>query len=307
MAQDMMIRHITYLIFLAALCGAASRACAQSETCAGAYVVPPVPDSLTTSGARADYLALHYWDNFDFADTRLISAGDYAEQAFVDFVGLLPYVGNAAEAVGRLFGRAAVGRDMLYYFVSLGEKYLCDRGSPMRDEELYILMLRSLADNASLAEADRVGPRRRLELVMKNRVGDVAADFGYLCRDGTRGRLSDLHARYVVIYFNDPDCADCHSVRSRLAASDIVNASIGRGDVVLLSVCVVGATPQWEAASYPDNWVDAADEGRKVVGTPLYLLPSLPSLYLLDAGRRVVLKDTSVAEIEAMLSADGDV
>lgn len=297
-----MMRNITCMVLLAALSGATL--CVHAQTACGAYDVPSVPDSLSSPEARADYLALHYWDNFDFSDERLISAGDYAEQAFVDFVGLLPYVGNAARAIDCLYGRAAAERDMLYYFMSLGEKYLYERDSPMCDEELYIFMLRSVAGNKSLDEADRVGPRRRLELVMKNRVGDVAADFGFVCRDGSRGRLSELRARYVVIYFNDPDCSECHVVGAQLAASEVINAFVDSGDVVLLSVCVEGATPQWKSSRCPGLWIDAADKSRVVVGKQLYMLPALPVLYLLDAERRVVLKDTSVAEIEAFLSGE---
>lgn len=288
------------MVSLALLCGAPL--CAHAQTAGRAYDVPPVPDSLASPAARADYLAQHYWDNFDFSDGQVISAGDYAEQAFVDFVGLLPYVGNAAQAIDCLYGRAAAGRDMLYYFVSLGEKYLYERDSPMRDEELYILMLRSLADNPSFDQADRVGPRRRLELMMKNRVGTVAADFGYVCRDGSRGRLSDLRGRYVLVYFNDPDCADCHRVGAELAALEVLGALVEGGDMELLSVCVEGATPQWKRTPCPEGWIDAADKARAVVGKQLYMLPALPVLYLIDSGRRVVLKDASVAEIEDFLS-----
>lgn len=93
-------------------------------------------------------------------------------------------------------------------------------------------------------------------------------------------------------------------VGAQLAASEVINAFVDSGDVVLLSVCVEGATPQWKSSRYPGLWIDAADKSRAVVGKQLYMLPALPVLYLLDAERRVVLKDTSVDQIEAFLSGE---
>lgn len=53
------------------------------------FKLPHIPAALTTPEARADYLAAHYWDNFDFRDTTLISRPEITEQAFADFIDLL--------------------------------------------------------------------------------------------------------------------------------------------------------------------------------------------------------------------------
>lgn len=57
------------------------------------FRLPDVPVTLTAPEDRAAYLSLHYWDHFDFADTSLISRPEITEQAFVDFLGILPYTG----------------------------------------------------------------------------------------------------------------------------------------------------------------------------------------------------------------------
>ena len=40
------------------------------------FPLPTVPDTLTTQTDRANYLALHYWDNIDFNDSTLIGNED---------------------------------------------------------------------------------------------------------------------------------------------------------------------------------------------------------------------------------------
>ena len=47
-------------------------ACGQEPLRAAAFRLPDVPAALTEPAERADYLALHYWDRFDFADTTLV-------------------------------------------------------------------------------------------------------------------------------------------------------------------------------------------------------------------------------------------
>ena len=37
-------------------------------------------------------MVAHYWDKFNFADTSLIPCRKISEQAFVDFLQVLPYV-----------------------------------------------------------------------------------------------------------------------------------------------------------------------------------------------------------------------
>jgi len=89
---------------------------------------------LTAPEDRAAYLSLHYWDHFDFADTSLISRPEITEQAFVDFLGILPYTDRAQAAIDTLFRRAATGQEMLYHFIGLSDKYLYEPNSPMHDE-----------------------------------------------------------------------------------------------------------------------------------------------------------------------------
>lgn len=79
------------------------------------FRLPDVPATLTAPEDRAAYLSLHYWDYFDFADTSLISRPEITEQAFVDFISILPYSSKAQTAVDTLFCRALTSNEMLYH------------------------------------------------------------------------------------------------------------------------------------------------------------------------------------------------
>jgi hypothetical protein len=266
------------------------------------FRLPDVPTSLTTPEARAEYLSLHYWDHFDFADTSLITRPEISEQAFVNFINILPFTPKAQEAVDTLVHRATVRKEMLNYFIELGNKYLYEPNSPMHNEELHILMLRALVNNPRITEKEKNRPHFLLEMALKNRPGDVAADFTFTGRDGKRQQLADLKADYVILYFNDPECEDCHRMKDMLSQSTVINHLLKSGRLKLLSVCVEGKTKGWQTATFPPQWIDGYDDGQILTRDQVYDLKAMPTLYLLDAKRRVILKDASIQEIEVQLS-----
>lgn len=278
---------------------------AQEGAEAVGFRLPAVPDELVTPEERAAYLAVHYWDHFDFADTSLMERPEITEQAFVNFLSILPYAANAPAAVDTLYRRAAVDRRMLYHFIELGDKYLYEPNSPMHNEELHILVLRALLANPALDETDKIRPRVLLEMALKNRPGDVAADFGYVDREGHAGRLSELKAPWLIVYFNNPDCDACRSVKAQLVTSPVIGRLLGQGRVKVLSVCVEGRTAAWEQAVYPDGWIDGVDEELRLLQEQTYDLKAMPTLYLLDEAKRVILKDASVRQLEAWLERYG--
>ena len=49
----------------------------------------------------------------------------------------------------------------------------------------------------------------------------------------------------------------------------------------------------WKAQkrTVPNGWVDAYSPNGEITGRMLYYIPAMPSLYLLDAEKRVILKD----------------
>lgn len=302
------MKNLNPILFVTLLCigfGSCSYAQNRKETKAARpakeFRLPDVPDTLKDPEARAFYLSLHYWDHFDFYDTTLIVRSEITEQAFVDFISILPYTPEAAAAVDTLFWRASAEKEMLCHFISLGDKYLYEPNSPMHNEELHILVLRALVDNPRLEEMDKVRPRHLLKMALKNRPGDQAADFTVSCRDGKRRRLSEIESSYLLVYFNDPDCQDCQLVKERLASSPVVNGLLESGRLKILSVCVEGKTAVWEKATFPARWIDGYDEGRRLTREQVYDLKAMPTLYLLDADKKVILKDAPVEQVEAWL------
>lgn len=96
------------------------------------FKLPHIPAALTTPEARADYLAAHYWDNFDFRDTTLISRPEITEQAFADFIDLLTAapISAADSALVRMMEASTADSAMFAHFTELSENTSTTRIPP---------------------------------------------------------------------------------------------------------------------------------------------------------------------------------
>ena len=91
-------------------------------------------------------------------------------------------------------------------------------------------------------------------------------------------------------------------MKELLSLSPVVNGLLESGRLKLLSVCVEGKTPAWEQAEFPAGWMDGYDAGQRLTREQVYDLKAMPTLYLLDAEKRVILKDASFEQVEERLS-----
>ena len=269
------------------------------------FTLPQIPPVLISPGDRASYLVAHYWDGFDFSDTTLIARPEITEQAFADFLDVLPHVSpdESVKALRGLMASASVDHTMLMYFTELAGKYLYDPNSPFRNEEFYIPVLEYIVSLPDLAELYKIRPRYRLELALKNRPGDVATDFTYTLSNGKSGRLSGIKSEYTVLFFNNPDCADCISTKAFIVGSALFRKLVLAKRLAVVAVYPDGDLSLWKKTTYPPAWINGSNPALSEAR--LYDLKAMPTLYLLDKDKRVILKDAPVGKIEEWLDGKG--
>lgn len=271
------------------------------------FSLPAVPGVLATPQERAEYLIARYWENFNFRDTALISRPEVTEQALADFLDLLPRVspGTAHSSLVAMMDSASADSSMYVHFMGLAEKYLYNPNSPFRNEEYYIPVLRQIMASSRLGDIGKVRPAYQLEMALKNRPGEVASDFVYTRTNGSRGRLSRLSADYTLLFFNSPDCEECRRLKEYIAASELLSGLASRKRprprLVILAVYPDEDVALWKSASYPSCMLNVHDASQAVTARRLYDLRAIPTLYLLDADKRVLLKDAPVERVERYL------
>ena len=69
----------------------------------------------------------------------------------------------------------------------------------------------------------------------------------------------------------------------------------------VVSVCIEGKTTGWQNIPAPEGWVDGCDVDRRLLEDDLYDLRNLPAIYLLDADKKIMLKNATVQRLEQVL------
>lgn len=267
--------------------------------------LPGVPSALTAPEERAEYIISRFWDGMDFADTLRSRDRQFMEQNFVNFLSLFPHARQEVlpPHIGRLLKRAAVDSVAFDLVNDIAERYLDDPNSPMRCEEYYILFLEEQLRLPGLSEYDRIRPAYRLETAKKNRPGTVATDFSYTDRNGNRQTLLGTRGKWLLLLFYDPACSHCSEILNDLHERPILGKLVFSKELAVLAVYTEGDRKLWDETkmSMPQEWIVAIDDSS-IVERELYSLPAMPVIYLLDAGKRVILKDAPLERLEAWLS-----
>lgn len=307
------MKRINYLVFLLLLCVACNGGSTKSSQPASenpqekakTFTLPEIPTMYTTPEQRADFLVKHYWDNFDFTDTVYIHLPHITEQAFVDFLDVANHSPqpSAIEGVQRMMASAEKHKRMYDHFVSLTDKYLYDPNSPFRNEELYIEVLESIMQTEHLIDAEKDRAKYRRALAQKNRVGTKALNFTYTLKSGKQGTLYALSAEYTLVYINNPGCKACGEITEGLKQSLYVQRLLSEKRMTILCIYPDEDLNEWEKhrTDFPSDWINGYDKSTTIRDKDLYDLKAIPSLYLLDKHKTVLLKDTTLPAIEEYL------
>lgn len=267
-----------------------------------------VPTVIASPDARAEYLAVHYWDKFDFSDTTGAWCTEEMKQAFLQYLNILHH--SSGDAAGRgirsmLQRSAETDTAKLNWFTELYRIFLDDPNSPLRNESLYIPVLEFIVECNKLEAILKVRPANRLRMALKNRPGSIAADFSFRDRQGRIRTMHGFRAEYTFLCFYNPGCHSCAELKKQLASSVVLQTLQQKQEALkVLMICPEPDADVWnkdvfEAGSA--QWVAGYDPKGLLMKDELYDLRAIPTIYLLDRDKKVLLKDAPFQQVEFYL------
>ena len=269
------------------------------------YKPPVIPLLLNTPEQKANYLVSHYWNNFNFRDTSQLSSLKPPEQAFANFISIAGVVSSeqAAEGIRNLMSRAEVSQKSTMLFLGLAEKYLFHPNSPMRNELLYEMFLEIACTSKLVDDTSKIRFQRQYKMSLKNKPGNKSSDFNFTLKNGTVSSLSRIKSKLLLLYFYNPECNDCKITRDKLKQSVVIGQLTQKGDLRILAVYPDPDLTLWEKhyAEMPVSWINGYDKGSLVQKNEIYDLKAIPTIYLLNETKTVLLRDATVQEVEKYL------
>ncbi|MDH6534030.1 DUF5106 domain-containing protein [Parabacteroides sp. 52] len=264
-----------------------------------------VPLLISEPEQRAIYLIQHYWDTYDFTDTAYVHLPEVTEQAFSNYVAAFSRTDpkEVVASIKAMLKKAEANPVVYLYFTGLYEKYLYDPNAPMRNEEFYIPVLESMLASDQLNEEEKIRPAHLLEIALKNRVGQVATDFKFTLANGKTGEMHALESDYLILFFYNPGCDACRVMTKELAGDPLIQKGLDKKKLILLAVYPDEEWLEWEKhlSELPGQWMNTYDISCSIKENELYDLKAIPTLYLLDRNKVVLLKDATFNQLRAYL------
>ena len=298
------MRYIGVVICaLLLLAGCRSSSKSEPKSYRFAFVSPP---SGLTDSARMAYMRDHYWDKFDFSDSLATVKADTTEMTRAFAIYVADYVGPTnQEPIRHLMRKASASRSMFDYFVHLATTVLNDANSPLRSDELYMAVLEAQVATPLYNKYERMAPQYDLHIVSQNRIGHIANDFRYTLASGKIGSFHAIKSDFTLLYINNPDCAMCRDITAQIVHSPILTEAERAGRLKIVALYPDRDLEAWRnhLSEYPKSWINCYDDGCVIERQRLYDLKAIPSLYLMDSQKRVLVKDsTNVGELEYVLN-----
>ena len=318
-----MYKRIVLLLAAAAVlfsCG--TRSGKEQQPATRDFPSVEVPSMLTDPEQRMRWLVSRFWGPFTQTDKcwhsdSVTVNGVPLEQVDAQmglFATLLqqysPLVDGPA-AMGVLYQQIAAFQkawpdaNLFSEMVRLTEHYFYDPNSPVRNEELYLTFA------SCLAESELVQPERRqayawiARMCSLNRPGTPAADFVFIDTKGRQRTLYGIRAKWTLLVFGNPDCAACKELTEQISADEYLSSLLREGSLQVVDIYIDEDIDTWKSgiSEYPKDWINGYDPKHVIREDLIYNVRALPSLYLLDQDKKVMLKDSTPEQVFGLLQA----
>jgi thiol-disulfide isomerase/thioredoxin len=268
-----------------------------------------VPSLYVDPQMRAEYMAMHYWDLFDFRDTVNVgSAATVTEQALVNYIAIISYARYdvACKGIVHLIDLAESDSAAHAFFAVNLERYLYEADSPMHSDEFFMPALERLLASDMVDDTRKIRLKMMWNDLQKNRPGTPAAEIHYRTASGSRLTLSALRSEYILLVFHNLGCNACIALIDKIENSAAIKEKQRRNRLQILAIYPDKNLDEWEKHLHeiPSSWLSGFDYNTEIDRNETYVLRAIPSVYLLDKNKTVILRDAPLPAVEHYLSVN---
>ena len=257
---------------------------------------------------RRDYALNHYFDNIDFTDAELIRSNFFTSIA-IEYMSLYSnpnltqpeLESEFTKAVDTIMAKASengiVYEFMVDYLVKGFERYHFDK------------VLDYIAEHYSPQSCEneerKTDLQTRLEKYAELSEGKPAPGFDVRDKNGQIISMTDIHAGFTLILFWASWCPHCAET---LPEIDKIYQKAERTRLEIVAVSLDKEKSEWEKALAEKNysWINCCD----FLGwdSPIaidYNVYATPTMFLLDAGKKIIAKPITLNELKNDLAEAG--
>ena len=279
----------------------------------GAMQKPVVPDPPKDSNGNPVskdwqfyYYKDHFFDHFNLADSGLLRSPVYQPKIdeYMDKL-TLQEPDSIQAAADFLLSKAEPNKEVYrYLLVKLTNKYETSNIMGMERVFVYLAENYYLKGKAYWADTALIHKfEKRVTELKPNLIGNIAPDMQLVDTLMRPVRLSNLHNRFTILYFYDPDCGHCKKTTPVLY--DLYTKSLKDKGVAVWAACIVTDVKKWKAFIRNDHlkgWINVADPNLHDNFRAEYDIKSTPTIYILNSKREIIAKRLGVEQIEDFIN-----
>jgi len=274
------------------------------------------PDAAKDSMFAYKYYKAHFWEGVNFYDERLARTPFFEPKLQRYFDQLVyPSADSVNKEIDYMLGYASINEEMqkflLLHFTNryLNQKY-------MWEDAVFVNLFEKYYSNKTypwLTEEGKKIITNRAYSLMANLTGGSAADIELPDTKDVKRNLYSVQAPYTLVAIWDPTCGHCKEVLPKL--NTLYQTKWKSMGLKLFAMAK-------ETEGNKKGWLDfinehglqewthvyyskQADKARIDAGTPgysqLYDVQSFPTLYLLDADKRIIAKKVTEEQVAEIL------
>jgi thiol-disulfide isomerase/thioredoxin len=278
--------------------------------------IPVLPNGKKDSSYPYRFVKDNWWSGVSFDDESLVRTPFFEpklEEYYKYYVA--PEPDSIISEVNYMLLVSRESREMFKYLLGkFTDKYI--NPEYMGQEKVFLFLFDkyySKGDTAWLNEKQRKFIFDRAYSLMANQLGEQGADLQMLDTSGRPQSLYNVKAPYTFLTFWDPNCGHCKETVPRI--DSIYQAKWKALGVKIVGVNVDdGANDAWKKfiKEHKLNWINIYqpksardEEAKKGVANfrQLYDVFKTPTLYLLDAQKRIIGKMLSIEQFDEVLQA----
>ena len=241
---------------------------------APAFPMAKVPGVISDPAEAAAWMASHFFDEVTTVTALDSVSLEHAMGTWASILAAIPHEVGQQAMHGYLDHFETLPAPDAAALLNLTEKYLYDPNSPVRNEDLYGTLAKGLSTSKATPDSLRMHFAYLADKCARNAVGTRATDFLFSYHGRVRS-LYSVEAELLLLVFGNPECTACRELHASLEEMD---------EGIRAKVTVLEINPD-------------EDTIAKAELDQFYHIRAIPSMYLLDKDKVVILKDAPVERI----------
>lgn len=262
------------------------------------FPYPKPTDDMVSLTDRCNFLVSEFWKRADLKGAMSRRAA--LNSTFGDWVSFMPYADadTVHAAIDRLVKASAKSGPMTLEFANLAEAWAHSDTTDIYSDEVFYPFAVAAANHKKVPADRREHFRRAARIIDNTTVGKPVAHLNFTTPDGKPADIDSIHTQMIIVMFSGHDKDYATIDRIRLSADINATALIRAGILTVVMLEPGPASDDWKAAaaSYPAEWV----VGAMPDAAEYFPMRLNPSIYMLDARKRLLAKDI---RIDGLLAA----